>query len=254
MFVTKSRQNPRRAFNMPVLLGAAVLLSVLALGCDSKTTVLTSGSDKPGITVSGEGSAFGTPDVAVATLGVQSSASTVADARTRATDSMDAMLKALKDGGVADKDIQTTQFSVDPQYDYSNNKQTITGFMVNNMVTAKIHNIDKTGELIDAAVRAGGDQARVQSLQFTMDDPASLQGEARKKAMTDAHNRAQTLADAAGASVGAPRSITEGGGAMPITLSAADLSQRSAAGAPAVPIQTGQLEVKINVSVVYELK
>jgi uncharacterized protein YggE len=234
------------------LLGAALALSLFTLGCGTKTTVLTGNNDKPGITVSGEGSVFGAPDVAVATLGVQADATSVGDARSKAATSMDAMVKALKDGGVADKDIQTTQFSVDPRYDYSGNKQTLIGFTVSNIATVRIHDINKTGELIDAAVAAGGDLARVQGLQFTIDDPSALQNQARQKAMADAKSRADTLAQAAGVQLGAPRSISEGGGATPITFGAADIAR--ATGAPNTPIQTGQLEVQVTVSVVYELK
>jgi uncharacterized protein YggE len=235
------------------LLGVAAALSLFTLACGTKTTVVTNSSETPGITVSGEGSVFGAPDVAVATLGVQADATTVADARSMAATSMDAMVKVLKDGGVADKDIQTTQFSVDPRYDYTNNKQTLIGFTVNNIATVKIHDINKTGELIDAAVSAGGDLARVQGLQFTIDDPSALQNQARQKAMADAKSRADTLAQAAGVQLGAPRSISEGGGPTPITF--------SAAGVPAgldqtrtTPIQTGQLQVQVTVSVIYGLK
>lgn len=234
------------------LLGAAGALSLLAIGCGTDTTVITSGNDKPGITVSGEGSVFGEPDVALATLGVQADAASVGDARSQAAASMDAMLKALKDGGVAEKDIQTTQFSVEPRYDFSNNKQQLIGFTVTNTATVKIHEIDKTGELVDAAITAGGDLARVQGLQFTIDDPSALQDEARQKAMADAKRRADTLAQAAGIELGDPRSIAEGGGPAPIMLGAAEsaafLDQAR------TPIETGQLEVKIQVSVVYGLK
>jgi uncharacterized protein YggE len=234
------------------LLGAAAALSLFTLGCGTKTTVVTNSSETPGITVSGQGSVFGAPDVAVATLGVQADATTVADARSMAATSMDAMVKALKDGGVADKDIQTTQFSVDPRYDYTNNKQTLIGFTVNNIATVKIHDINKTGELIDAAVSAGGNLARVQSLQFTIDDPSALQNQARQKAMADAKSRATTLAQAAGVQLGAPRSINETGGPTPITFGAADAARLAAQ--PNTPIQTGQLEVQVQVSVIYGLK
>jgi uncharacterized protein YggE len=234
-----------------VLLAAAGALGLLALGCTSETTVST-GPETSGITVSGQGIVYGQPDIAVVTLGVQATAATVADARSQASDRMNAMLSALKDGGVDEKDIQTTQFSVDAQYDYSNNRQTIIGFMVNNVVTAKVRDIDKTGELIDAAVTAGGDQARVQGVQFTIDDPAALQDEARKEAMADARARAQTLADAAGATLGDPRSISESGGPSPIFFGAEAASRLQAL--PDTPIQTGELQVTIDVSVVYELK
>ncbi len=234
------------------LVGTAAALSFFTFGCSSDTTVVTGSNEKPGITVSGEGSVFGQPDVAIATLGVQADAASVGDARSKAADSMNAMVKALKDGGVADKDIQTTQFSVDPRYDYSNNKQTLIGFTVNNIATVKIHDINKTGQLIDAAIAAGGDQARVQGLQFTMDDPSSLQSQARQKAMADAKRKAETLAQAGGIQLGSPRSISEGGGPTPVTFEAAGLPRL--APSSQTPIQTGQLEVKVQVSVVYGLK
>ncbi len=235
------------------LLGAVAALSLFTLGCGTKTTVVTNSSETPGITVSGQGSVFGAPDVAVATLGVQADATSVADARSMAATSMDAMVKALKDGGVVDKDIQTTQFSVDPRYDYTNNKQTLIGFTVNNIATVKIHDINKTGELIDAAVSAGGDLARVQSLQFTIDDPSTLQGQARQKAMADAKSRATTLAQAAGVQLGAPRSINEGGWPTPITFTGAAIPG-ALDQTRTTPIQTGQLEVQVTVSVIYGLK
>lgn len=238
------------------LLGVAALglLALLALACTTTKTTVLPQSAQTGITVGGEGSVYGTPDVAEVSLGVEATASSVGDARSKAAASMDAMLKALKDGGVADKDIQTTQFSVQPQYDYTANKQTIIGFSVSNIVVVKIHDIDKTGELVDAAVTAGGDQARVQSLQFTIDDPTSLKNQAREKAMADAKSRAETLAKAAGVTLGAPISISESGGATPIFYdgdrSGAFLEQAAAN----TPIETGQLQVQIQVSVVYELK
>jgi uncharacterized protein YggE len=184
---------------------------------------------------------------------VQADATSVGDARSKAAESMDAMLKALKDGGVADKDIQTTQFSVDPRYDYTNNKQTLIGFTVNNIATVKIHDIDKTGDLIDAAISAGGDLARVQGLQFTIDDPSALQGQARQKAMADAKSRATTLAQAAGVELGAPRSINETGGPTPIMFGAAESAQFLDQAAR-TPIETGQLQVQVQVSVIYGLK
>jgi len=236
------------------LLGAAAALSLFTLGCTTKTTVVTNSSEQPGITVSGEGSVFGAPDVAVATLGVQADATSVADARSMAAESMGAMVKTLKDGGVADKDIQTTQFSVDPRYDYTNNKQTLIGFTVNNIATVKIRDIDKTGELVDAAVTAGGDLARVQGLQFTIDDPSALQQQARQKAMADAKSRADTLAQAAGVELGAPRSINESGGPAPIYYDELRAGQALEAAAPGTPIETGQLQVQVQVSVIYGLK
>ena len=229
-----------------------VIFAFAAVGCSSDTTVLDSNKEAPGITVTGEGSVFGEPDVAVLTLGVEADAASVADARAQAGESMDAMLKALKDGGVADKDVQTTRFSVQPRYDYTKQQQTIIGFTVSNIATVKIRDIDKTGDLIDAAVIAGGDRARVDSLQFTIDDPSVLENQAREKAMAEAKSKADTLAKAGGVEIGKPRSISEGGGPAPITF-AGDAFRDAAAEAPGTPIDIGQLEVQVTVTVVYGL-
>jgi uncharacterized protein YggE len=230
----------------------AVVLAFAAAGCSGSTTILDSSQASPGITVTGEGSVFGTPDIAVVTLGAEANAATVSDARSQAGQSMDAMLKALKDGGVAEKDVQTTRFSVQPQYDFTKQQQTIIGFIVSNIATIKIRDIDKTGELIDAAVGAGGDRTRVENLQFTIDDPATLEDQAREKAMAEAKSKADALAKAGGVQLGKPRSITEGGGVTPIAFDQSAFRE-AAAGAPSTQIQVGQLEVTVQVSVVYGL-
>jgi hypothetical protein len=237
-----------------ILAGATAAFGLLSLACSTETTVLTNSNEQQGITVSGQGSVFGEPDVAIATLGVQADAATVGDARAQAAESMNAMVQSLKDGGVDEKDIQTTQYYVDARYDFSDNRQTIIGFTVSNIATVKVRDIDKTGELIDAAITAGGDRARVQGLTFTIDDPAALQDEARVEAMADAKGRAETLAQAAGAELGKPRSISEGGGPAPIVFDAARSGAFLEQAAADTSIETGQLEVVVQVAVVYELK
>lgn len=228
----------------------AVALALLAAGCSSKTTLVDSNSAAEGITVEGQGSAFGEPDIALLTLGVESSAPTVSDARAQASVSMDAMLAALKQGGVADEDVQTTRFSVQPHYDFTEPRQEITGFTVSNIATVKIRDIDKAGGLIDSAVEAGGNNARVESLSFTIDDPESLESKAREDAMSDAKSKADALAKAGGIDLGEPRSISEDGGVMPVAFDAA--AYQSTESAP-TSIEVGELEVQISVSVVYGL-
>jgi len=222
-------------------------LAFLSLGC-TETTVLPSEREAPGITVSGSGEASGEPDVAVLSLGVEARADSVGAAREQAANSMDAMLDALKQGGVEEKDIQTTRFNVQPVYDFSNNKQELIGFTVSNIVTAKIRQIDDTGDLIDAAVVAGGDLARVENLTFTIDDPSTLEQEARVEAMEEARSKAETLAQAGGIELGAPISISETGGVVPVPFGAADLARAEEA---STPIQVGELDVTVTVQVVY---
>ena len=234
------------------LIGLAAL-GLFALACTSETTVLSPDQEAPGISVSGSGSVFGEPDIAVLSLGVSATADSVGAARSQAAEAMDAMLTALKDGGVADDDIQTTRFSVQPLYDYIEGRTVLRGFSVDNIVTAKIHTIDDTGKLIDAALAAGGDLSRVDNLQFTIDDPAALGDQAREKAMEEAKRKAETLARVAGVKLGLPRSISENRAPVPPMdfLRAAELAQT---GPAETPIELGQLEVRVDVQVVYGLE
>lgn len=233
-----------------LVIAAAVTgaLAFLSLGCSTETKLVQSNQATPGITVSGSGEVSGEPDVAVLSLGVDARADSVGAAREQAANSMNAMLEALKQGGVDEKDIQTTRFDVQPVYDYSNNKQELIGFTVSNIVTAKIRKIDDTGNLIDAAVTAGGDLARVENLVFTIDDPSTLEQQARQKAMEEARSKAETLAEAGGIQLGDPISISEMGGAVPIPFAAADLARAEQA---STQIQVGQLDVTVTVQVVY---
>ena len=242
--------------NMTIGLLVVVSLGLLALGCttNNSTTVLPPEQQAPGISVSGSGSAFGEPDIAVLSLGVEAEATGVAEARSQAAEAMNAMLDALKAGGVASEDIQTTRFSVQPRYDFTERRQILVGFTVNNMVTAKIRSIDDTGDLIDAAIEAGCDLARINSLRFTIDDPSALEDEARLEAMAEALSKAETLAQAAGVELGAPRSISEGGGAVPIQFNGIELSRLAADEAGGTSIELGELEVRVDVQLVYGLE
>jgi uncharacterized protein YggE len=179
---------------------------------------------------------------------------TVAEARQSAAESLTAMVDSLKANGVDEKDIQTTQLSISPEYDYRNNEQTLRGFRVTNTVNAKIRNIDTTGKAVDDAVGAGGDNATINGITFTIDDPTELQDQARRLAMEDAKRRAETLAGAGSIDLGDAINISESGGVQPYPYPVDDFARGdSAAGqaAPETPIQTGELDVVINITVTW---
>jgi hypothetical protein len=237
------------------LLGLMVFgaLGVLAIGCNSKTTVVSPNQEAPGVNVSGSGSVFGQPDIAVLSLGVSAEADSVGAARTQAADGMNKMLDAVKQNGVDEKDIQTTRFTVQPIYDYTNGKSVLRGFSVDNTVTVKVRKIDDAGKVVDAALAAGGDLSRIDSLQFSIDDPTALEDQAREKAMTDARHKADALAKAGGVELGLPRTISEVAAPSPINFTGAEFAAARDSAA-STPIQLGQLEVQVDVQVVYELK
>jgi uncharacterized protein YggE len=232
-----------------------ILLAVAALGaaaCKSGDTIVnTPGSTTTGISVSGTGEAFGTPDIALLTLGVQAQAANVADARQTAATTAQAIIDSLKKNGVADKDIQTTQFSISPQYDFrSNGTQTIRGYQVTNTLSVKIRKIDTTSKVIDDATAAGGNNTLVQGISFTIDDPTKLQEAARTDALKEAQAKAEQLAKDAGVKLGKPVTISESLGNVPIPANAAV----ARAADTATPIQAGELQVSITVTVLYSIE
>jgi uncharacterized protein YggE len=237
-------------------LAGLALLSLALIGCESREPVtVTPGGPAEGISVLGSGSAFGAPDVAVLQLGVSVLKPSVAEAREQAASTMQDVLDSMKDNGIEEDDIQTARFSVQAEYDYKRGEQELRGFRVTNIVTAKLRDIDKTGDVLDDAIKAGGDLVEVQSVEFTIDDPDGLAEEARREAVEDARQKAEALAELADVKLGKPLSISESGEPRPIPFRAVAEEMEAAPGAaPPTPIEVGELEVSIDVQVVYAIE
>jgi uncharacterized protein YggE len=238
-----------------LIVPAAVAVALLAVACDSGDTIVQPAGSPTGITATGTGRAFGEPDVAVITVGVNVQRETVAQAREDAAAAQQAVIDSLKANGVADEDIQTVQFSVYPQYDYTPTRPQgeIIGYVVSNVVTAKVRDLDTTSEVIDEATLAGGNDAVVQGVAFTIDDPTELQEVARRDAVAQARRQAEQLADAAGVDLGKLVYVSESGGFIPFErgIGGAD----AAAQVPvASPIEPGQVEVNITVTLQFALE
>jgi hypothetical protein len=229
-----------------------LLLALLGAACEGdKVTVATQQSQSMGISVGGEGKVSGAPDIAVLTLGVSALAPSVKDARDQAATAMNGIVDSIKGNGVDGKDIQSTQFSIQPEYDYRGDTQELRGYRVTNIVTARLRDIDNTGKVIDDAVAAGGDLTQVQGIDFTIDDPSKLQDEARAEAVEDAQTKAERLADLAGVKLGKPLSISESGVASPMPSREALLG---GAASDVSPIEPGEMEVTLDVQVLYAIE
>jgi len=227
--------------------------AALAVACTTEKVLVQPPSQAQGISVSGTGDASGSPDLAILDLGVSAEASSVGEARSTAASAMDAVLGKLKDDGVAEKDIQTTQFRIEPQYEYPDGKQVLRGFRVTNIVEAKVRDLDRVGEVVDDAAGAGGDIVQVQSLSFTIEQPDTLRAQARQKAVADARSRAEDLAHQADVNLGKPLSITEST-AVPPTPVLMKALPSEAAGQPATPIEPGELQVSVTVDVIFAIE
>jgi uncharacterized protein YggE len=232
---------------------ALLIVAVVAVLNEPTAEVTLSSQAQTGISVSGSGSVAVTPDIARIEVGVEVTGDTVAEARSDAADAMDAVTDAIKDNGVDDADIRTRYFNIYPQYNYREDEPPeIVGFVVSNQVTVTVRDIDNSSAVLDAAIDAGGDAVRVNGISFTVDDPGQFLDEARAEAIDDARARAETLADAAGVSLGAVRSISESTSFVGDQRIAVPEAALDGAGG-ATSISPGEQELSVSVSVVFEV-
>jgi uncharacterized protein len=235
------------------LVTITLTLSILGFTRAGTVSVMPVTSQQAGITVCGHGKASSHPDQAQIEVGVFAQAPSADAARAQAAQAMNAVLGALKAKGVADDDIQTQYFSITPQYSYDQSGTRQTGYQANNTVTATVRNVNAVGKVVDAVTVAGGNHVVVSGIQFSAGDPSQAQAQAEASALADAHQQAQQIASGAGVSLGAPVSIQVGGCGQtqpPYPFAGA----APAAGAPTTPIQPGQVNVTVNVAVVYAIR
>jgi uncharacterized protein len=209
------------------------------------------------ISVSGTGTVTLQPDTADLNLGVQVNRTTVKAAQHDSAAAMTKVIAALKALGIDPKDIQTSNLSLQPTYDYQtgNNPPRITGYQMSNSVSVTLRDLSKLGDAIDNSLAAGA--TSLDSVNFRVNDETAAESQARQAAMADAKAKADTLASAAGISIGGVASINETSTpiSVPITYNAAaGVASAPDAAKIATPVQTGTNDVTITVNVVYLIK
>src|SRR5262245_18125861 len=165
----------------------------------------------PSVSVTGEGTVTAQPDIANLTLGVDVFHPSLRQAEDEAAQRMNAVVDKLSSLGIAKEDIKTVSFSISPEYDYpQQGTPTLRGFRVTNLVSVKIRDVARVGELADAVIGEGA--TTIQGLSFDLSDPSAARDQARAQAMQDARHKAEQLASAAGVTLGKPISISESSG------------------------------------------
>jgi len=242
-----------------VAVSLVLMLAVVGFsGCSAGPTTIGTvdiNSQQSGIWVNGTGEVTVTPDIATLSLGIEAQAATVAEAQAQAAVAMAAVMTALAENGVAEKDIQTQYFSIYQvtRWDDFKDQQVVIGYRVTNMVTAKIRDIEQAGPIIDAVAAAGGDYTRINNVSFSVDDPTPYYADARQKAMADARAKAEQLADLAGLNLGKPTYISEGTIYPPVVYRDAGMEAMAPVPAPTTPISPGEIELSLTVQVAYAI-
>lgn len=237
-----------------------VLASFLAGATLASSTAQVAAQDvrprEPVINVSGEGEASVAPDMAILTLSVVRNGKTAQAALSANSAAMKEVLASLKAEDIADRDIQTSNFSIYPQYRHPEPKNGVTappeiiGYEVANTLTLKVRELAKLGGLIDRSVKLGVNQGG--QISFTNDDPEQAMTDARKKAVAEAIAKAKTLTEAANVKLGRIIEISENSG-RPMPQPMMRMAMAKDMAAEAVPVATGENTYTVTVNVTFAL-
>jgi uncharacterized protein YggE len=208
----------------------------------------TTSADSHTLTTRGQGKASGTPDTLTVMIGVSTQDSSAKAALDANNAKATTLIGILRKHGVAAKDLQTSQLSINPTY--NDKAATISGYQVDDTVQATLHTISGAGALLDAAAGAVGNAVRLQQIGLSISDDSALRAQARAQAVTRAQAQAAQIAKAGGASLGRIRSITELFDIpSPMTYDLRAVTPPSAA----VPLQAGQQDLTATVEIVYDI-
>lgn len=226
----------RRSLSLIVAAVALAALPVLSASARSA---------ERSITVTGEASVSVAPDNANIRLGVTSQGKNAREASEANARQMTNVLAAIKEAGVADRDVQTSRLSLQPQYEQGKaGPARLLGFQVTNQVTIRIREIDKFPGILDRAIAAGANE--MSGIEFVVSEQSKLLDQARDDAVTDARRKAELYAKAAGVKLGPVTSITEEGSSPPRPVV-------QAMRASAVPVAPGEQLLRAAISVTFEL-
>ncbi|MGR9310728.1 SIMPL domain-containing protein [Rhizobium leguminosarum] len=212
---------------------------------------------EPVISVTGDGESSVAPDMAIVNFAVVKQAKTAREALDENNKAMNDELAALKSGGIAERDLQTSGFSIQPQYNYpqpvdgQQQQPQLIGYQTINSVTVRLRDLAKLGAVIDQSVSLGINQGG--DIQFTNDKPDAAIEEARKDAVAEAVKKAKTLSEAAGVKLGRIIEINENvPRAMPQPVYRATMMKE--ASDAAVPVQSGENNYNVSVTVTFAIE
>ncbi len=221
-----------------------------------------SGIANSGIWVTGQATLEIPADVAQVSIGVESRETTVSAARQNAAAAMEKVLSAIKENGVSEDDIVTTNFNIYPQTIWvevsdalgRHSEPRITGYTVSNTVQITVRDIDNLSPVVDTAATAGGDLIRINSIQFTVDDSSAFGAQMRQQAAADALAKADVYARAMGVTLGQLVYLTEIGSDVPMARSFPQAEMAAMdSGFKSTPISAGDVNLSVTVQAVFAI-
>lgn len=235
-----------------IILAVTAIVIVTMVGVNKK-------NDQDRFSVVGSGTVYAKADIANISVGLKTGAKkTAAEATLDSTTKMNNIIAEVKKLGIEDKDIKTSDYNLSPVYNYTNDKgQELIGYEVTQTLTLKIRDLSKIGDVISKTTAQGANQ--VGNISFTIDDEFALKNQARELAITKAKEKAVLIAKQSGMKLGEIKSVVENSDPVisPMAYTNAKMDLSFAGGGVAVTspsIQSGQNEIKVDVTLVYEVK
>lgn len=239
----------------PLTLIAAIFVFLFIssrLGLKLPISVISQDRGQP-LVVDGQGKVTVIPDVAKVTLGIEESGSSLAAVQKSVNQKSKSLVDSLKKLGIGEKDIKTTSYNVYPDYDYESRPQKITGYRVSINYEVKVKDFDKVNEVVVVATQNGANVVGNISFDVNEETKKKKLDEAREEAVKEAKDKAQSLARAAGVSLGKILNISEFPGFEPPTPFA--LKEGVGGIEPARPeITPGETEISVTVSISFEIR
>ncbi len=198
------------------------------------------------IVVTATGTASATPDMATISIGVSREALTAAEAMAATADAATDVVGRIFEAGIEARDVQTTALNLNPVWEHGNTRPPqVRGYVASTMLSIRVRDLGNLGGLLDSVVGDGANA--LNGLSFGIADPDPLEAAARANAVLEAHQKAETLAEAAGITLGAIQTISEAGGfGAPAPMVRGAMME-----AASMPVAAGELDIRVNVTVVY---
>ena len=239
---------------MKTALAAALMLGAAALpsAARAQQAAITQTIAGTRLDINATGEVTRVPDVAIISAGVTSRAATASAALQDSADRMSKVLAALKRAGVEDRDVQTSNVSLNPEYRYPENQAPqLVGYTASNSVTVRFRDIRNSGKILDALVGQGANQ--ISGPNLIVDKPEAALDEARSKAIAIGRARADLYARSLGMRVVRVVSVNENGGYAP-PPPAPPMPVMAMQRAADTRIEPGEQKLQVNVAMTFELQ
>ncbi len=241
--------------NEKIIIFILIILATTAVSITSVFMALRS-NNQDRFSVTGSGTVYAKADIANIQVGLRTKTfKTAAEATKESTEKMNKINAELNKLEIEEKDIKTSNYNLSPVYNWTNSKgQELIGYEVTQTLDIKVRDLNKIGDVISKTTEQGANQIR--NISFTIDDEYALKNQARELAITKAKEKAEMIAKQSGMKLGEVKSVYEDISPIisPLAYSNAKVIADQAAGLSAPDIQAGQNEIKVDVTLTYEVK